>query len=88
MYLVILALELLEQFEPNYVHTLRTTHKGNCRHNETLAQIGAELIRGEKYFKTLERLGQFEPNYVHILPIASKGNCRHKVILAPLEAEL
>ena len=35
--------ERLEQFEPKSVYILLTIHKGNCRHNVTLAPLGADL---------------------------------------------
>jgi hypothetical protein len=39
------TMERLEQFEPNYVHTLPAIHKGNCRHKLTVPPLGAELYR-------------------------------------------
>jgi hypothetical protein len=35
--------ERLEQFEPKSVNILLSIHKGNCRHNVTLAPLGADL---------------------------------------------
>ena len=34
------------------------------QHKVILAALGAELLRDEKYFKTLERLAQFKPDFV------------------------
>ena len=81
-------MERMKQFEPKSVHIFLSTHKGTCRYNTTLVPLGAELQRGDKYFKSLERLEQFEPKSVHILPETHKGNCRHNVTLEPLGAEL
>jgi hypothetical protein len=47
------TLESLEQFEPNYLHTLATTHKGNYRHNVTLAH-SCRVMKGCKNISKLK----------------------------------